>query len=89
MASWQSEAVADLYRTWTSELNNPDPERQERRKTNDHWGDLTAEPRGVDYLEREAAGEEALRVQAARRARGPRAVLSSRRRVRWRFDLHP
>ena len=63
MASWQSEAVADLYRTWTSELNNPDPERQEPRETNDHWGDLTAEPRGVDYLEREAAGGEVLWVQ--------------------------
>ena len=63
MASWQSEAVAELYRAWTEELNNPDPERQEPRETNDRWGDLTAEPRGVDYLEREAAGGQVLWVQ--------------------------
>jgi monoterpene epsilon-lactone hydrolase len=60
MASWQSEAVTELYKEWTKELNSPDPKRQEPRETNDHWGDLTAEPRGVDYIETQADGDGAL-----------------------------
>lgn len=63
MPSWQSEAVVAMYRSWTEELNNPNPERQEPRETNDHWGDLTAEPRQVDYLEREIDGAAALWVE--------------------------
>ncbi|NYJ02939.1 acetyl esterase/lipase [Nocardioides thalensis] len=63
MPSWQSEAVATMYRAWTEELNNPDPSRQEPRETNDHWGDLTAEPREVDYLEREIDGAAVLWVE--------------------------
>lgn len=63
MPSWQSEAVAAMYRSWTEELNNPNPARQEPRETNDHWGDLTAEPRQVDYLEREIDGAAALWVE--------------------------
>ncbi|NLP85100.1 alpha/beta hydrolase [Microbacterium sp. CFH 90308] len=63
MPSWQSEAVAAMYRVWTDELNNPNPDRQESRETNDHWGDLTAEPRQVDYLERDIAGTPALWVE--------------------------
>ncbi|WP_203704286.1 alpha/beta hydrolase [Asanoa iriomotensis] len=39
-----------MYRTWTHERRNP-PAEPEPRETNDHWGDLTAEPRGVDYIE--------------------------------------
>jgi acetyl esterase/lipase len=60
MASVQSEAVKELYQMWTAELNNPDPIRQESRDTNDHWGDLTAEPRGVDYIETDAGGVPAM-----------------------------
>jgi epsilon-lactone hydrolase len=60
MASWQSEAVKDTYRTWTAALSNPDKSRQEPRETNDHWGDLTAEPRGVDYIETDAHGVPAM-----------------------------
>lgn len=63
MPSWQSEAVAAMYRAWTDELNNPNPDRQEPRETNDHWGDLTAEPRQVDYLEREIDGAAVLWVE--------------------------
>lgn len=48
MASKQSQAVKDMYRAWTLALHEP-PE--EPRETNDHWGDLTTEPRQVDYLE--------------------------------------
>jgi epsilon-lactone hydrolase len=50
MASTQSRAVERMYRTWTHERRNPPPE-PEPRETDDHWGDLTAEPRGVDYIE--------------------------------------
>jgi acetyl esterase/lipase len=39
-----------MYRAWTEDWKNPPPE-PEPRETNDHWGDLTAEPRGVDYIE--------------------------------------
>jgi epsilon-lactone hydrolase len=60
MASWQSEAVKDAYRTWTVALSNPDTSRQEPRETDDHWGDLTAEPRGVDYVETDAHGVPAM-----------------------------
>jgi epsilon-lactone hydrolase len=63
MPSWQSEAVAKMYRDWTEELNNPDPARQEPRETNDHWGDLTAEPRKVDFREIEVAGQPAMWVE--------------------------
>jgi acetyl esterase/lipase len=63
MPSWQSEAVAAMYRAWTDELNNPHHDRQEPRETNDHWGDLTAEPRQVDYLERKIAGATGLWVE--------------------------
>src|SRR5688500_13419715 len=63
MGSWQSEAVTTMYRGWAEELNNPDPERQEPRETNDHWGDLTAEPRQVDYREVDAGGTGAMWVE--------------------------
>jgi monoterpene epsilon-lactone hydrolase len=39
-----------MYREWTRERLNP-PAEPEPRETNDHWGDLTAEPHGVDYIE--------------------------------------
>ncbi|MDG4824778.1 alpha/beta hydrolase [Asanoa sp. WMMD1127] len=50
MASTQSRAVERMYRTWTQDRRDPPPE-PEPRETDDHWGDLTAEPRGVDYTE--------------------------------------
>jgi acetyl esterase/lipase len=50
-----SEAVKEMYRTWARERLNP-PAYREPRETDDHWGDVTAEPRGVDYSETETAG---------------------------------
>jgi hypothetical protein len=38
MPSRQSEAVKDLYRSWTEARTNPDATPQEPRETNDHWG---------------------------------------------------
>jgi epsilon-lactone hydrolase len=60
MASRQSEAVKELYRSWTKARIDPDPMLEEPRETNDHWGDLTAEPRGVDYIETDAGGVPAM-----------------------------
>lgn len=56
MASRQSEAVTAMYRAWTEARRRPDPSRDEPLESNDHWGDLTAEPKGVDYLETDAGG---------------------------------
>ena len=54
MPSKQSHAVKELYRSWTlarMESREPDLER---------WGDVTAEPRGIDYLETDAGGVPAM-----------------------------
>src|SRR3954469_14528413 len=59
MASKQSQAVKDMYRAWTDEWRHPDPSAQPG-ESNDHWGDLTAEPRGVDYIEVDAGGVPAM-----------------------------
>jgi monoterpene epsilon-lactone hydrolase len=60
MASKQSEAVAQMYRSWTFARLHPETTVQEPRETNDRWGDLTAEPRGVDYIEADAGGVPAM-----------------------------
>jgi epsilon-lactone hydrolase len=54
MASEESGAVRDLYLSWTAA-------RLEGEQHDDEaWGDLTAEPRGVDYIETEAGGVPAM-----------------------------
>ncbi|MEV0222567.1 alpha/beta hydrolase [Streptomyces sp. NPDC050704] len=73
MASRQSEAVREAYRAWTAELHDPDTTRREPRETDDHWGDLTAEPRGVDYIETDAGGVSAM--WAAPKGSDPDRVL--------------
>lgn len=55
MASRQSGAVRRMYEQWAADLNLA-PEKREPRETDDRWGNLTAEPRGVDYLEVDAGG---------------------------------
>jgi monoterpene epsilon-lactone hydrolase len=58
VASRQSEAVSELYRTWVTEpTHRPDwtPENQ-RDLVEVSWGTLTSEPRGVDYIEVDAGG---------------------------------
>jgi len=50
MASKQSEAVKDHWRSSTEALTNGE------QPDSESWGDLTAEPRGVDYLEVDAGG---------------------------------
>ena len=57
MASKESEALAKLYRSLTAEMaNNPNMELEEIRRLFDHWGDVTVDPRGVDYTEIEVEG---------------------------------
>ncbi len=54
MASKEAQAVLDVYASWTAlaaKGESQDPES---------WGDLTAEPRGVDYLETDAGGVPAM-----------------------------
>jgi monoterpene epsilon-lactone hydrolase len=56
MPSKQSEAVK---RHWTAARlagDRPDDEQPDVESSNDAWGNLTAEPRGVDYLETDAGG---------------------------------
>jgi epsilon-lactone hydrolase len=48
--SKESGAVTDLYLSWTAARIKGEPQDNER------WGDLTAEPRDVDYIETEAGG---------------------------------
>jgi epsilon-lactone hydrolase len=62
MASKQSEAVKDYWRSMTEAARaNPDQTpRQVRQRVEDHWGNLTAEPGGIDYLETGVAGLPAL-----------------------------
>jgi acetyl esterase/lipase len=50
MASKESEAVKDLYVSWTA------ARLKGQQHDDEAWGDLTAEPRGVDYIETDAAG---------------------------------
>jgi epsilon-lactone hydrolase len=54
MASKESGAVRDLYLSWTAARIKGDQQDNER------WGDLTAEPRAVDYIEADAGGLPAL-----------------------------
>jgi len=61
MASKQSEQLANLYKGWTAALAaNPEMPLDEVRAMFDHWGDVTAEPGGLDYIETDAGGVPAL-----------------------------
>jgi len=57
MPSKQFDELKVLYRSWTAALAaNPTMELDEMRRMFEHWGDVTAEPGGVDYLEVDAGG---------------------------------
>jgi len=56
MASRQSEAVRELHAGWArARLNGEEQD-------NEHWGDLTRDPGGVDYIETGADGVAAMWV---------------------------
>jgi epsilon-lactone hydrolase len=54
MPSKESGAVRDLYLSWTAARLKGEQHDDEA------WGDLTAEPRGVDYIETDAGGVPAM-----------------------------
>jgi epsilon-lactone hydrolase len=61
MPSTQSEAVRQLWSSWMEAARaNPNETPEDVRARVEHWGDLTAEPDGVDYAEIEVAGLPAL-----------------------------
>jgi epsilon-lactone hydrolase len=61
MASKESQPLSGLYKGWIATLTaNPDLPIEEVRKLFEHWGDVTGEPRGVDYVEVDAGGVPAL-----------------------------
>lgn len=61
MASKQSEQLVTLYKSWIAALGaNPEMPLDELRSMFEHWGDVTAEPGGVDYVETDAGGVPAL-----------------------------
>ncbi|PPQ37895.1 alpha/beta hydrolase [Rhodopila globiformis] len=61
MASKQSEQLDTLYKSWIAALGaNPEMPLDELRAMFEHWGDVTAEPGGVDYIEVDAGGVPAL-----------------------------
>ncbi len=57
MASKESNAIKELYDSWTARMEaNPDMQLDELREMLEHWGDLTPEPGGIDYIEEECSG---------------------------------
>jgi len=52
MASQESRVLSDMYQQWVAGMaQNPDMSIDEIRRVFEHWGDVTAEPGGVDYIE--------------------------------------
>ena len=48
----QTEALNALYRGWAAALQaNPEMPLDEMRLMLEQWGNITGEPRGVDYIE--------------------------------------
>ena len=63
MPSVQSRDLTVLYKGWSDALaSNPTMPLHEMRRMFEHWGDVTAEPGGVDYIEVDAGGVPALWV---------------------------
>ena len=61
MASVASKELETLYKDWVMTMaDRPDMTVDDLRRLFDHWGDVTAEPGGVDYVEVEADGVPAM-----------------------------
>jgi acetyl esterase/lipase len=57
MASKESAVLGEMYKSWVSTMaENPDMSVEETRRMFEHWGDVTGEPEGVDYMEVDANG---------------------------------
>ena len=64
MASPESNALSDLYREWAKRQKDEAPMPIDvMRRMFSHWGDVTAEPGGVDYLEIDVAGMTSMWIQ--------------------------
>ena len=68
MASKEPEAVRELYAGWTR------TRLAGEEQDNEHWGDLTRDPGGVDYIETGAGGVPAMWV-IPKDAAGDRVLL--------------
>ena len=61
MPSKETEDLRSLYQNWVAAFAaNPQMPLEERRDMIEHWGDVTAEPGGVDYIETDAGGVPAM-----------------------------
>jgi epsilon-lactone hydrolase len=61
MASKQTEELNTFYRGVVAAVQaNPEMPLDEMRRMIEHWGDITGEPGGVDYIETDAGGVPAL-----------------------------
>ncbi len=61
MASIASDELKNLYKGWVAAMAaKPDMSVNELRRLFGHWGDVTADPTGVDYIEVDAGGVEAM-----------------------------
>ena len=61
MASKQADELKTLYKGWVAAMEaDPEMSLDELRRRFEHWGDVTAEPGGVDYVEADAGGVPAL-----------------------------
>ena len=61
MPSKETEGLKRLYQSWVAAFAaNPNMPLDERRDMIEHWGDVSAEPGGVDYIETDAAGVPAM-----------------------------
>jgi len=57
MASKESAVLGEMYKTWVATMaERPDMTMEETRRMFEHWGDVTAEPGDVDYIEVVANG---------------------------------
>ena len=63
MSEDKSMPLKDLYAGWAHAMaTRHDMPLQDLRGMFDHWGDVTAEPRGVDYIEVDAGGVQSMWV---------------------------
>ena len=89
MPSVQSEELKTLYKSWMAAFAaNPSMELDDMRRMFEHWGDVTAEPGGVDYVEADGRWRAGSVGGAERLCAGPRAALHPRWRLRHRLDVY-
>lgn len=61
MPSKQTEELKSLYQSWVAAFAaNPNMALDAQREMIEHWGDVTAEPGSVDYIETDAGGVPAM-----------------------------